>query len=120
MATAVANHLVQMSLVGEAIDAGPVAIFVADDDMRYLAVNQYACDLLGYTREEVLALSVLDVAVNPDAEREFEEMLVSGFREGKAQLRHRDGSNVEVAYRASKTVVGKMQLYVSTCWPTAG
>ena len=120
MPSSVANQLVQMSLVGEAVDLGPVAIFIADDNRRYLAVNQYACDLLGYTREEILELTVLDVAVNPDADEDFEAMLTSGFRAGTARLRHKDGSEVDMAYRASETTVGKMRLYVSACWPVAG
>jgi PAS domain S-box-containing protein len=115
--TAVANPLIQMSLIGEAIDLGPVAVFVADDDRRYLAVNQYACDLLGYTREELLELSVLEVAVNPDAGADFEEMQTSGSRSGTARLRHRDGNELEIAYRASETTVGSLRLYVSACWP---
>ena len=48
MTTAVAHDLVQKSLVGEALDAGPVAIFVADDG-KYLAVNAYACELSATT-----------------------------------------------------------------------
>lgn len=119
MGSAVSHQLVQMSLVGEAIDLGPVAVFVADDNMRYLAVNQYACDLLGYERAELLTLSVLDVAVHSEAGEEFEEMLASGFRAGNARLRHKDGSEVEIAYRAAETVVGLMRLYVSSCWPVA-
>ena len=118
MPTAVANQLVQMSLVGEAIDIGPVAVFLADDDRRYLAVNQYACELLGYTREELLELSVLDVAVHPNADVDFQEMLANGFRAGTARLRHKDGSELEIAYRATETTVGSLRLYVSACWPT--
>jgi PAS domain S-box-containing protein len=114
--TGVANELIQVSLLGEAIDPGPVAVFVADDDRRYLAVNRYACDLLGYTREELLELSVLDVAVNPGADEDFEKMRASGSRNGTARLRHRDGSELEIAYRASETTVGSLRLYVSACW----
>ena len=32
------------------------------DDLRYVAVNRCACDLLGYEREELLSLSARDVA----------------------------------------------------------
>ena len=52
----VAEPLVQAGLLGEAIDRAPDAVLVADESMRYLAVNQAACRLLGYTREELLAL----------------------------------------------------------------
>ena len=47
----VAQPLVQASLIGEAIDAGPVLVFVFDEDGRYVAANQEACDALGYARK---------------------------------------------------------------------
>ena len=67
MCSGVSHELVQKSLVGEAIEGGPVAVFVADADQRYVAVNAYACRLLGYTREELLGLRVTEVAVNDGA-----------------------------------------------------
>ena len=51
MFAAVAHDLVQKSLIGEALDYGPVAVFVADDDGKYLAVSAYACEMLGYDHE---------------------------------------------------------------------
>ena len=50
----VSEPLVQSILLGDAVEHAPVAILVADDEMRYVAANQYACELLGYTREELL------------------------------------------------------------------
>ena len=41
--------LIQMSLLGEAVEHAPVGIFVFDDEGRYVAVNAYACELLGYS-----------------------------------------------------------------------
>jgi PAS domain S-box-containing protein len=112
-----ATRLIQTTLIGEALDGAPLAIFVADDDRRYIAVNDYACRLLGYTRDELLSLGVLDVAVNPDAQEDYDQMLASGFRTGTARLRGKDGTEIEVAYRASETTVGNMRLFVSACWP---
>ena len=117
MAAAVAHDLVQKSLVGEALDAGPVAVFVADDDGKYLAVNAYACELLGYEREELLALRVPDVAADADAAAHFEKMLRTGKRAGTALLRRKDGTAVELHFRASATTVGGMALYVGVFWP---
>jgi PAS domain S-box-containing protein len=114
---AVTHELVQKSLVGEALEHGPVAIFVADDDGRYLAVNAYACELLGYTRSELLDLRVPDVAVDPDADQNYAEMRRSGARTGLARLRRSDGSELEMHFRASQTTVGGMLVYIGACWP---
>ena len=114
---AVAHDLVQKSLVGEALDCGPLAVFVAGDDGKYLAVNAYACDLLGYDREELLALRVTDVAVNESAAADFEEMQRQGRHVGAVTLRHKDGRELEMHFRACETTVGGMPLYVGACWP---
>ena len=106
VSAAVAHDLVQKSLVGEALDAGPVAVFVADDDGKYLAVNAYACELLGYEREELLALRVPDVAANDEAAAHFEAM-----------LRRKDGTAVELQFRAGGTTVGGMALFIGVFWP---
>jgi PAS domain S-box-containing protein len=117
VSTAVAHDLVQKSLVGEALDTGPVAVFVADDDGKYLAVNAYACELLGYEREELLALRVGDVAVNRGAADDFEALRRQGRRTGVAVLRRKDGAELSMHFRAGETTVGGMSLYIGVCWP---
>ena len=120
VSTAVAHDLVQKSLVGEALDTGPVAVFVADDDGKYLAVNSYACELLGYDREELLLLRVTDVAVNESAVADYREMRRAGTSSGTTTLRHKDGRDLPMNYRASATTVGGMELYIGVCWPADG
>jgi PAS domain S-box-containing protein len=117
VSTAVAHDLVQKSLVGEALDAGPVAVFVADDDGKFLAVNACACELLGYEREALLALRVPDVTADDAAAAHFEAMLQTGKRDGTARLRCKDGTAVELHFRASATTIGGMALYVGVFWP---
>jgi PAS domain S-box-containing protein len=109
----VSEPLVQASLLGEAIDNGPTAVFVADETMQYVAVNRYACDLLGYDRPELLKLRVTDVAAGGDAGGEFAEMVEAGIREGTTRLRRKDGSTVEFRYRAGTTIVAGLTVYVS-------
>src|SRR5262249_28733418 len=75
-----AEALIQTALLGEAVDGGPALIFVADEEMRYLAVNQRACDVLGYTRDELLELNVTDVAREPTSPAEYDEMLARSLR----------------------------------------
>lgn len=105
--------LIQTSLLGEAVDTSPALVFVADDEMRYIAVNQTACEVLGYTREELLALRVTDVARAPASPTEYDEMLVRGRRDGVAILTTRDGRELEFHYGASKTRVARLDLFVS-------
>ncbi|MGZ8783079.1 MAG: PAS domain S-box protein [Gaiellaceae bacterium] len=117
MPTAVSRDLVQISLLGEALEAGPVAVFLASDDGRYLAVNAYACELLGYERDELLELRVTDVAVNEEAGEEFGALRRSTTSTGSTTLRRKDGTELSMHYRAGTTTVAGMALYIGICWP---
>jgi PAS domain S-box-containing protein len=108
-----AEVLIQTALLGEAVEAGPALVFVADEQMRYIAVNQFACEALGYTREELLALHVPEVAQQAGAASEYDELLARGVRHGTALLTRKDGSTVEFFYRAAKTKVAGLGFFVS-------
>jgi PAS domain S-box-containing protein len=110
---AVAEDLIQTALLGEAVDRGPALVFVADEEMRYVAVNDTACQTLGYSRDELLALEVREVAREPTAPTEYDEMLARGFRHGTAILTAKDGTTLEFFYRASQTTVAGLKLFVS-------
>ena len=114
--SAVGHELVQKSLIGEALEHGPVAVFVADENGRYIAVNASACDLLGYSREELLGLQVTDVAVNPEAAADYGEMQRRGSTTGVTTLRRKDGDELPMHFRASHTTVGGMPLFIGICW----
>ena len=109
----VAEGLIQTALLGEAVDEGPALVFVADETMRYVAVNATACRALGYSRDELLALRVDEVARGPEAPREYDEMLVRGFRYGSAVLTRKDGTEVDFVYRASQSRVAGLTFFVS-------
>ena len=108
-----AEVLIQTALLGEAVDAGPALVFVADADMRYIAVNEFACQTLGYTRDELLDLRVSEVARDAVAPSQYDEMLARGSHSGVSTLTCNDGSTVEFAYHATKTRVAGLHLFVS-------
>ena len=113
----VSEPLVQSILLGDAIEHGPVAIFVADDEMRYVAANTFACELLGYTREELLGMRVIDIARYPEAPDEFGDMVAVGKLEGSATLVRKNGSELIIRYLASQTQIAGLEYYVSITWP---
>jgi PAS domain S-box-containing protein len=111
--TAAAEELIQTALLGEAVDVGPALVFVADEEMKYIAVNKRACDVLGYSRDELLRLRVNEVAREADSGTQYDEMLSRGFRHGTAVLTRKDGSEIELAYQARETVAAGLKLFVS-------
>jgi PAS domain S-box-containing protein len=116
----VADPLIQATLLAEALEHGPVAVFVLGDDLRYVAVNRCACDLLGYEREELLALSARDVAPDVDVDELLLRVVKDRRRSGRSTLRRKNGEPVEVEYRVAGTVVAGMPFLVSACWPVDG
>jgi PAS domain S-box-containing protein len=105
--------LLQATLLGEAADAGPMLIFVADDDMRYVAVNRRACEVLGYSRPELLALRVTDVAHDPIAGGLYQSLLRTGVQHGVASLQRKDGERLTYYYWAKDCIVAGASAWVS-------
>jgi PAS domain S-box-containing protein len=116
---AAAEPLIQASLLGEAIDRGPVAVFVADENMRYIAVNAFAAHLLGYTREELLELKMTDVALDSGVAERFAEVVAHRRRSGSEKLTHKDGTEIELAYLSSETTIAGMAVYIAVMWQAA-
>ncbi len=109
----VSEPLIQASLLGEAAEHAPFAVFVADEDGRYVAVNLAACLLLGYTRDELLALGIKEIARYEAAADEYEEIKEAGTGLGVSELTRKDGSTVRFSYVAGATVVAGMGVYVA-------
>src|SRR4051812_49806459 len=100
-----AEDLLQASLRGDAVDAAPIAIYVGDDDFRYLAVNRAACELLGYTRDELIRLRLGDVVTSSDdrlrdAYRRFQQKRTPPGGKGP---RPQDGTTAAGGYTAVGT-----------------
>jgi PAS domain S-box-containing protein len=107
----VSEPLIQTSLLGEAIEHAPVAVFVADEQGRFVAVNQAACVLLGYDRSELLQLTVTDIAPGDPSEERQESERRMGVR--TSTLTRKDGSTVQFTYATGATSVAGMP--VSVC-----
>lgn len=106
----------QSVLLGEAVEHAPVAILVADEEGQYVAANEHACELLGYTRSELLGLCVSDLA-REEGVPEFAEVQAHGRHDGTTELTRKDGTTLRVRYRASETRIAGLLYYVSISWP---
>jgi PAS domain S-box-containing protein len=63
------------------IDNAPDGVFVADENGRYLEVNLAACRITGYSKAELLSMSVIDLLPEESVETgmdQFRELLDNG------------------------------------------
>lgn len=79
------------------------AKLVADDRGRYIDCNELAVSLLGYSRAEILSMSVWDLTPESneiDGLLMWQDFISLGFQAGIYWLVRKDGTPVEVEYRA--------------------
>jgi PAS domain S-box-containing protein len=73
------------------------AVIVSDDRGNYIEVNAALCDLLGYTREELLAAKVGELSVSPEIAHDlYRRIQADGSLRGENVLRRKDGSHVPI------------------------
>jgi PAS domain S-box-containing protein len=113
-----ARALIHCALVGDAIEHGPVAVFVIDDEGRYLTVNRFACELLGYERGDLIRRCVGELSALPqEVALESYQRAVETGAESTTAVRRADGSVVRLRFRASAARVAGMPVFVGVAWP---
>jgi PAS domain S-box-containing protein len=111
-----ASHVpdvVHTSLLGEGADCADIGIAIYDDDGRYVAINAHGCEMLGYTRDELLTLDVgdfteggIDRTVLKSPER----------REGSRLVRRKDGHFLAVGFVVSPTKIANIGFNLAMFW----
>jgi PAS domain S-box-containing protein len=113
----VSEPLIQTVLLGDAVEHAPVAILVSDDEMRYVAANEYACELLGYDRPVLVGLHVTDLACDEDDSKELAAVQAHGKRDGTIRVRRQDGEKLTLRHRSAETTLAGLTYYVAVLWP---
>ena len=111
------QDLVQETLLGEALEHAPVGAIVLDEEGRYLAANRLACELSGYTREELLEAGAKALAFDPERVPATMARMASGELEGGvAAMKRKDGTAVMCEYRVGATRSGGLPFFVVVFW----
>ena len=109
------NDDIQAQLIAEALLSASVGFLVWDEDRRYIAVNDYACRLLGTTREELLGREVGRQTEDGDA------VVADAVRRqslaGRLTVDKLDGSGqVDLFYTTFATRTAGMPFMASVIW----
>jgi PAS domain S-box-containing protein len=113
------SRILDHTLLGEAVLGAGVAVFVTDDDGNYIAVNDAAQNMLGYTRQEFRTLNVGHVTGLSPEERVALIARVNRERalEGTVRLRCKDGSVGTIRHVTFQGTVGGLPVLVSVTAP---
>jgi PAS domain S-box-containing protein len=85
----------------EIFDGSRDAIFLVGEDARFVEVNRSACELTGYSREELLSMSIPDLHETKDlhAFHTYFDSILSGQEiTTEAMIRHRSGKKIPAEF----------------------
>ena len=100
------------TLVEQAADA----IYLHDVDGGIVEVNRRACELLGYSREEMVGMNVADIVVGrmrSEVLRIIQQVVRDGAVQHESSHRKKDGSVCPVEVRAAATVVNSERMVIT-------
>jgi PAS domain S-box-containing protein len=100
--SAASNALVQSTLLGELLDHADVGALAADSG-RYVAANEYACELTGYDRSELIGRPASDLCRRRGS--------------GVIALDCKDGGEIEVSYRVVDANLAGIPVTLGLFWP---
>ena len=81
------------------VENAPDGVFIADRDGKYLEVNQAACELTGYPREELTGLGIrrlLAAESMEEGKRHFDRLMRTGHSSGDLVIQRRNGSKIRL------------------------
>jgi PAS domain-containing protein len=79
---------------------GAEYVVFADVHRRYTDCSEAVCRLLGYSRHELLRMTIDDVSYSADVSKRFEQFIRQGSQDGEFVLRHKNGSPVPIRYQS--------------------
>jgi len=93
----------RINRVASQLERIPACVLIADEQGRYIATNDRACALTGYSRAELLQKSVADLTAPNEMvryERLWDAFMGSTKQHGVYNLVRKDGALVKVRYFA--------------------
>jgi len=83
----------------------PPAQVEVDSSRRYISVNDSACELLGYSRPELLAMRIDDISFPSGAHTSpmFAQFLKNGKMRGIYALQRKSGEVIRIQFESEQT-----------------
>ena len=97
------------------IEQAPDAIFVSDQKFRIIEANARACEMSGYSREEILRKSIFDFIIPEDVisnPLRFDELTQGKTVVNERRLKRKDGTAISVEVSSKLVSDGRLQAIV--------
>jgi PAS domain S-box-containing protein len=90
-------------------ESGNDGILIADEDGRFILVNKAACELLGYTRDQLMFMNVTDLksSFSPEESARYHAHLRSGYEIGEFSFLRSGWQHRTVQFTASRVSPGR-------------
>jgi PAS domain S-box-containing protein len=95
------------------VEKAPIGIFEVNEHGEYVNVNEAACDMIGYSRDEMLEMSVADLVPGQDDTEgipSFTEIKRTEHVRTEGKLPHKDGHMVDVLLEAIEIDEGRFRI----------
>jgi|SRR5438067_1593728 len=112
------DAVLHATLLGDAMQNVAVAALVADEEGQYIAVNEAACALTGYSRKALTGFRAGELAADDSSRQIYEEVMRGRRLRGRKRVRREDGHVVDCRYWALPTSVAKLPYFVLLLWLT--
>jgi PAS domain S-box-containing protein len=96
------------------MENSPVAFFVVNSEGKYEQVNEAACNLLGYSKNELLEMTIVNILFEKDVSlglKQFASLKETGKSLLEIALKKKDGTPVYIILNATKLPDGKLMAF---------
>jgi PAS domain S-box-containing protein len=114
--TDIAREAIVPVLLGDGAECAEIGISIYADDGTFVAVNERACRILGYPREELVTHDVGDFT---DGNIDRTVLTSQHRREGVRVVHRKDGTTAPVAYVVVPTRVASIGFFMAFFWELA-
>jgi PAS domain S-box-containing protein len=112
------NRVVHGTLLGEGSLGAELAMLLADERGYYVAVNDDACELTGYSRSALVSLRAGELAADEASRGIYDKLMSRQKLRGRKLVRRADGLVVQCRYWGIPTTVGRLPYFIVLLWPT--
>lgn len=106
----------QSTLLGELLENAELGALAVDEG-HYVAANEYACELLGWERDELIGRRVGELHPLSELPSQFAEIVEGRRRGGQVTITTKTGEPIDLCYRAVRTRLAGMTLLIGLFWP---